>query len=54
MVAQISKDLDAAIPVEEAARIAVYLKTFRSRIQSRPKRIRVMILTHGQVGVSMA
>lgn len=54
MVAQISKELDAAIPVEEAARITVYLKTFRSRIQSRPKRIRVIILTHGQVGVSMA
>lgn len=54
MVAQISKELDAAIPAEEAARITVYLKTFRARVQSRPRRIRVIILTHGQVGVSMA
>lgn len=54
MVAQISREMDAAIPAEEAARITVYLKTFRAKVQSRPKRIRVIILTHGQVGVSMA
>ncbi len=54
MVSLISRELGTAVPIEEAARITVYLKTFRIRSQPRPERIRVIILTHGQVGVSMA
>lgn len=50
----ISKELGAAIPREEAGRITIYLKTFCSNVRPGTGRIRVLILTHGQVGVSMA
>ncbi|MBF4695775.1 sigma 54-interacting transcriptional regulator [Fusibacter ferrireducens] len=52
MLRQISKALNLDIPNEEAIIIAMYLKAYSSKQSG--GRIRVVVLTHGQVGKAMA
>jgi transcriptional regulator with AAA-type ATPase domain/transcriptional regulatory protein LevR len=52
MLKQISMELNLEIPGEEAAIVAMYLKAYSSGKTG--GRIRVIVLTHGQVGKAMA
>ena len=52
MLKQISNELNLIIPGEEAAIVAMYLKAYSSGKTG--GRIRVIVLTHGQVGKAMA
>jgi transcriptional regulatory protein LevR len=52
MIKQISNELNLSIPGEEAAIVAMYLKAYTSGKTG--GRIRVIVLTHGQVGKAMA
>lgn len=51
---QISIDLEVAIPRDEIGFIAMYLKAFRRENYSNKGRVRVIILTHGQVACGIA